>query len=101
MLPFGSLLESLFDTVCRHVGFVSSKTGVQKTHQTIMKKSDAVAARDWSVSPLKSGSQKLPSGGWEAQGAQMLSLAKISKKLTSKVQRTSYSKVPKGTVADI
>ena len=31
----------------------------------------------------------------------MLSLAKISKKLTSKVQRTSYARVPKGTVADI
>ena len=31
----------------------------------------------------------------------MLSLAKISKKLTSKVQRLSYATVPKGTVADI
>jgi len=37
----------------------------------------------------------------EAQGAQMLSLAKISKKLPSPVSRTSYSKVPKGTVSDI
>jgi len=31
----------------------------------------------------------------------MLRLAKISKKLTSKVQRPSYATVPKGTVADI
>ena len=51
--------------------------------------------------PLKEklGSYQLEAG--RPRGLRLLSFAKISKKLTSKVQRTSYAKVPKGTVADI
>ena len=45
--PFGSLLESLFDTVGKKVGFGSSKTGVQQNHREFMKKGVPRALGYW------------------------------------------------------
>jgi len=89
--PFGSLLEALFDTFGKKVGFGSSKTGLQ-TKERMMQKGHVSNFRCWLWIPKRVEARS---------GAQMLSLAKMSKKLTSKVQRPSYAKVPKGMVADI
>ena len=83
--PFGSLLESLFDTFGEKVAFGSSKTGVLKKHRKLMKTGHASTANFWLCAPKRDPRiQQLEAG--KPRVLRLLSLAEISKKLTSKVQ---------------
>ena len=83
--PFGSLLESLFDTFGKQVGFGTSKTGVSKKHQKLMRKGHASTTVIWWPAPK----EILFKRDYPNDTIQMIP------------RRTSYSKVPEGTVADI
>ena len=85
LIPFGSLWESRFDTFGEQVGFGSSKTGVLKKHQKLMKKGHASTVRYWLCAPKRDPRiQQLEAG--KPRVLRLLSLAGISKKLTSKMQ---------------